>query len=122
MAGVRVDVIKSSLKNSEEVLGSAALDKWQTHGDQIGEIFIEICTPLVPKRSGDLINTGKVIASSKEGIYVGWQGTRRNFDYARAQYYNTEYNHPIQGTDHWDQAAMAQEGDVFVARCERELK
>lgn len=118
MAGVRVDVIQSSIKNSEEVLESEILNKWDQYSDEIGEIFIEICTPFVPYKTGRLINSGHVVSSSKEGIFVNWNAVDRGYDYARRQY-STPYYHPIQGTDHWDQEAMALEGDTFVSMIER---
>lgn len=121
MAGVRVDVIQSSLKYAEDALESAAFNKWEKHAHEIGEIFIEVCTPFVPLKTGRLIDSGHVVNSSKEGIHVAWNASRKGFDYARRQYYNSEYEHPLQGTDHWDQEAMAVDGDVFVARCEEEL-
>lgn len=121
MAGVRVDVIQSSLKNSEEVLESQILDRWDEYSDEIGEIFIEICTPFIPLKTGRLINSGHVVRSGKEGIYVNWNATNKGFDYARKQY-TYPYNHPLQGTDHWDQEAMAMEGDTFVSMVERLMK
>lgn len=121
MAGVRVDVIKSTLKNAEDAIESAVFDRWEECGPEIGEIFIQICTPFVPLKTGRLINSGHVVNSSKSGIYVAWDATRKGFDYARRQY-STPYSHPLQGIDHWDQYAMAQEGDTFIARVERELK
>lgn len=117
MAGVRVAVDKSYIKNAEEVVDFTVHERYAECGDAIGEEFIEICTPFVPWKTGTLASSGHVVNTSKNEIAVAWNETKKGFDVARRQYYH-EYAHDGVRTDHWDKATMAYEGDTFARRVE----
>ena len=120
MAGVRVTVDKSFNKNAENAVNLIAKERFNEHKHEIAEEFIQICTPFIPLDTGQLIASGHVVNSGKDEVAVAWNRSKRGFDVAREQYYHP-HNHTGMRTDHWDQAAMAYEGDTFIARCEQIL-
>ena len=121
MAGVRVTVDKSYKKNAENVVDYTLHERYAECGNAIGEEFIRVCTPFVPLRTGELASSGHVVNTSKDEVAVAWNKSKKGFDIARRQYYNDEYAHSGRRTDHWDQAAMAYEGDTFYKRVENIL-
>ena len=86
---------------------------------QIAEAFIDIATPFVPIKDGDLRASATVVDG---GYGVRWSATnpKNGYDYAGIQY-NVPMNHPRGGTDHWDQEAMFYEGDTFIQKCQEIL-
>ena len=117
MAGVRVVVDESFKKNAVDAVDFTVHARYNQRKGEIAEEFIQICTPFIPYKTGRLIDSGHVVNSGKDEVAVAWNASNKGFDYAREQYYH-EHNHPIQGTDHWDKAAMAYSGDIFAKRCE----
>lgn len=120
MAGVSVKVDNAFFGKAKTAVDSVTRAKFRENKEEIGDAFLEIVTPYVPLRTGELINSGHVVNTSGDNVAVAWNKSKKGFDIAREQYYHP-HNHPIQGTDHWDKAAMAYEGDVFRQRCENIL-
>lgn len=88
---------------------------------KIAQAFIDIVTPFVPVKSGDLRLSADIV---DDGYAVKWSATnpRNGYDYAERQYKTEEYIHPRGGTDHWDTEAMFYEGETFLAKCEEILR
>ena len=117
MAGVRVKIDTSFLGEANTKVTALAKQDYYDHREEIGEAFIEVVTPYVPLRTGELINSGHVVNTSKEEIAVAWNKSKKGFDIAREQYYHP-HNHLPGRTDHWDKAAMEYDGELFRQRCE----
>ena len=117
MAGVRVTIDKSCLEEAKEKVNFFARLKYRRKKEAIGDAFLEIVTPYVPYQTGELINSGHLVNTSKDEIAVAWSKTKKGFDVAREQYYHP-HNHLSGRTDHWDKAAMDYDGELFRQRCE----
>ena len=120
MAGVRVTVDKSYQKNAQNAVESICYNQFGENAYDIGETFIQICTPYVPWRTGELAGSGHVVNTSKDELSVAWNKSKNGFDIAREQYYHP-HNHLEGRTDHWDQTAMEYSGELFRQRCEKIL-
>ena len=83
MAGVSVTVSKSTLKNASTDIKALVGERFAECADDIGEIFIEICTPFVPYDSGELINSGHVVSGGKDELQVAWNRSKEGKDIAR---------------------------------------
>lgn len=120
MAGIQISVTNMlEAKNKlAKVADEICHEKYMANGPAIGEEFIEICTPFIPKASGQLINNGRVMSTKKDEVKVGWYRTRGDYDIARMMYYDSPHHweHEEPRTDHWDKVAMATEGELFRKR------
>lgn len=87
---------------------------------QIAETFVDVVTPFVPVKSGNLRASATIL---DDGRAVEWSAVnpRTGYNYAALQY-EVPMDHPRGGTDHWDQEAMWYEGDTFMDRVENILK
>lgn len=112
---------KEFVEEAEQIIGQLARDRYNERRLEIGEEFVQICTPFVPWDTGTLASSGHAYISGQDDLRVIWSRSKKGKDIASMQYYNRNYQHTGDRTDHWDKAAMEYESDTFATRVQEIL-
>ena len=112
--GVVVSIPYNEIRDSVRGLDDYVHRIYEGRRYQIAEEFIDLCTPFVPVKTGNLRLGASIVDN---GYAVEWSAInpKNGFDYAPRQYYEYFY-HPIDGSDHWDEEMLLYEGDTFYER------
>ena len=118
--GVEVSYDYDFIKDATKGVDNLVQRIYKNRRTQIAQAFIDVCTPFVPVKTGALRESAQIL---DDGKAVKWSANnpKSGYDYAERQYYDASLQHPRGGIDHWDEAAMAYEGDTFMQRVEEIL-
>ena len=112
---VKVRVDTKSIKDGILQIDKATEQRYNKRRLDIGEIFVQLCTPYVPRDTGQMADSGHAYVNASGQLAAIWSRSKRNFDIANAQYYG-DYNHTPPQTGLWAQQAMFDKGDEFRVR------
>ena len=114
------------LREAKKAVGGVSKERYRECGPEIGEEFVQICTPFVPYRDGILAGSGDTTMEG-DSIRVHWAEEKKGYDIAHMMYYDDDgsgepdtkaWGHTPPQTSYWAETAMTYEGDTFRARCE----
>ena len=116
---VSVQVDYDSVKDATRGIEDYVQRIYKDRRYQIAEAFIDIATPYVPIKDGDLRASATVVDN---GYGIQWSAVnpKSGYNYAGIQY-DVPMNHPRGGTDHWDREALWYEGENFIQKCQEIL-
>ena len=120
---VKVRVDTKSIKDGILQIDKATERRYNKHRLDIGEIFVQLCTPYVPRDTGQMADSGHAYVNASGQLAAIWSRSHKNFDIAYHQYYDGTfqkddgyYTHTPPQTKYWAQQAMFDRGDEFRVR------
>ena len=111
--GVRVEVPYDVVREVQQETENAVKRVFNGRREQIGEAFIDIVDPFVPKDTGALRESASIAYSASGEIDIAYSRYNGDYDVAQRQYTDTSYSHDGVESAYWDQVARDYEGDTF---------
>ena len=121
--GVTVEVPYDMVREVQRETENTVKRVFNNRREQIGDAFISVVEPFVPKDKGYLRASATIVNSSAGEIDIRYSRYSKNgYDVAYRQYTDTGYQHDGVESAYWDQVAMDYAGDVFIDMVEDILK